>query len=717
MGIGGVVLSGLAYFLVNKDEKLYAENPENYSITLGPEFPVNPYYFAFSHALSPSGDILAVLTYNSKDYDMDIILISTKDGSVIKNLTKGYTLKYEHIKYNVYLDPSDGREIAWSSDGDKLAFFARTGQRHSLFIMNVISGKILKKIKIDLDQPAAPYFFPSGEELLFTAFDKGIRDIFKVNLSTEKVLNLTQDELYEKAPVISPDGKKAAYTIRVDIYDKLFLSPIDNFKKKTQLTSGRGNTIAPFFSPDSKILYFSGDSRKAFNIYSLNLESGELKRYTDVRTGNFFPTPLPNDPKKIVFSSFHKGMFQIFKSELEGKVEKTIVFTEIEDTIELALFQPIITLDINEKEIKPYKGLGKLYLTSRPPIEAIYSTDGSLYGGSAVSFSDLLGDYTFFLMAYQVRSFRSYYFAYLNQKRRLQYMLDAFQITSYYYPPFYYYDPSFYNYLTYRDAIATRKITGASFSAYYPLSKYYRTQASLSFYRYEEEFLDPFFQNYLSFNNRSFNRFLNGNWLAATFSLVGETTRFKFYGPSSGRTFMVSVSQSIPIADSFFKNTNAQVDLRQYINIGGDYLLAFRFEGFLSRGRDPFIYYFGGNNQVRSAYYANIIGTEGWYFNAEFRFPFINSASTLIGQIGPVRGVFFFDIARSKLKGYQAQIYTYEGYMDAIGSFGYGFEFFLLGIPFHLEFVKRIHVPDFSKPFSYKVYGDFKTKFWIGFDF
>ncbi len=31
MGIGGVVLSGLAYFLVNKDEKLYAENPENYS--------------------------------------------------------------------------------------------------------------------------------------------------------------------------------------------------------------------------------------------------------------------------------------------------------------------------------------------------------------------------------------------------------------------------------------------------------------------------------------------------------------------------------------------------------------------------------------------------------------------------------------------------------------------------------------------------------------
>jgi hypothetical protein len=31
MGIGGILLSGIALFLVNKDTKLYQENPENYS--------------------------------------------------------------------------------------------------------------------------------------------------------------------------------------------------------------------------------------------------------------------------------------------------------------------------------------------------------------------------------------------------------------------------------------------------------------------------------------------------------------------------------------------------------------------------------------------------------------------------------------------------------------------------------------------------------------
>ena len=31
IGIGGILLSGIALFLINKDTKLYSENPENYS--------------------------------------------------------------------------------------------------------------------------------------------------------------------------------------------------------------------------------------------------------------------------------------------------------------------------------------------------------------------------------------------------------------------------------------------------------------------------------------------------------------------------------------------------------------------------------------------------------------------------------------------------------------------------------------------------------------
>jgi len=222
---------------------------------------------------------------------------------------------------------------------------------------------------------------------------------------------------------------------------------------------------------------------------------------------------------------------------------------------------------------------------------------------------------------------------------------------------------------------------------------------------------------------------LNGNLLSASFSLIGETTRFKNpYGPIAGNTFMLSISQTLPVSSSFLQNTTVQTDLRKYIRIGSDALFAFRFKGFFSRGKNPFIFYWGGNNEVRSENYYSIVGNEGWYANLELRLPLINAASTIIGQIGPVRGTLFFDISRAKIKGYPAVFVTgFTGWdedgqpvfrgVDAIGSFGYGFQFFFLGLPIHIEFVKRLEFPDISKPWDWDKIGNFRTRFWIGFDF
>ena len=700
------------------------ENPEDYSVSFGPEFPLNPFYFSFSHALSPSGDIVAVVTYNVRDSDIDIVLLSTKDGRPLQNITRKFSLKYEYIRFGV--DPSKGKNLSWSADGTHIAFFGRSGQKYSLIVVDILSGKTVKDIKVDLDSPEAPCFFPSGQELLFTAFDNGRPDIFKLDLETGSVVNLTNDDLFEKAPSISPDGKSIAYTIRIDVFDKIFLSPLDNLRKKTQLTFGRGNTITPVFSPDSKKIYFSADMMEAFNIYSLDIESGLLVRYTDVRTGNFFPEPDPSRPQKLIFSSFNKSAFQLYSGEFKGEPEKTIAFVDVEGDEEFARFEPILTLEIKKDEIKPHKGMGKLYLMSRPPIDTIVSTDGSIYGGSALSFSDLLGDNMFFLMAYQVRSFRSYYFSYLNQKKRFQYMASAYSYSIFYYPDYAYYDPYLYNLMTYQDAIAVRKISGLTLAGYYPFNRYYRAEFALAFNRYEEDFYDPYINQLVFGSGSNYGYFFNGNALVASTALVGETTRFNFYGPKSGNTFRISLAQTIPVTDSFFSNTTAELDFRHYLPIGGDTLFAFRFNGFFSRGKNPFIFYFGGNNQVRSSYYYNIICTEGWFANFEFRLPLVSSASTLIGQIGPVRGTLFVDITRAKLKGQPAKFYRYEAsslggitliQFDALGSFGYGFEFFFLGIPIHLEFVKRLEFPDMSTPFKFDTIGDFQTKFWIGFDF
>ncbi len=83
-------------------------------------------------------------------------------------------------------------------------------------------------------------------------------------------------------------------------------------------------------------------------------------------------------------------------------------------------------------------------------------------------------------------------------------------------------------------------------------------------------------------------------------------------------------------------------------------------------------------------------------------------------------------MARIKLKGYPSKItiMDYDPFLgdylrqvDAVGSYGFGLEFFFLGFPIHVDFVKALDWPEFSNPFDYNARGKWMTKLWIGFDF
>src|SRR6266511_5113870 len=66
------------------------ERPADYGRDLAP----NPQKSKFTNILSiepsPSGDLLAAMTGNRKDRELDIVLISTKDGQIIRNLTNRF---------------------------------------------------------------------------------------------------------------------------------------------------------------------------------------------------------------------------------------------------------------------------------------------------------------------------------------------------------------------------------------------------------------------------------------------------------------------------------------------------------------------------------------------------------------------------------------------------------------------------------------------------
>src|SRR5215212_491580 len=76
------------------------ERPQDYGKNLAPKRDKTPYVAVVSIEGSPSGDLMAVAAGNRKDQELDIVLLSTRDGRVVNNLTSGFNKDrgFEYIR-------------------------------------------------------------------------------------------------------------------------------------------------------------------------------------------------------------------------------------------------------------------------------------------------------------------------------------------------------------------------------------------------------------------------------------------------------------------------------------------------------------------------------------------------------------------------------------------------------------------------------------------
>lgn len=663
------------------------ENPEDYSFIIGPDF---PYAYSFSHQVSPGGELLAVVTVNYRTYKIDIIMVSLKDGKVIKNVTPGFKSTYDGIEFKFV--PTDGRSFSWDRNGENIAFFVRKELDTYLIMLNAIDNSVLKEYKIgDIQKPSSPVFHPRQNRLLFTGIE-GIQSfIYSLDLASGQVRKLTDGRVYVKALDISADGEKVVYSAGDGNFDKLYLAATENPDLAMKLTQGDYNDIAPAFALDGKTVYYSSDELGAFNICSLDLENKIIYRLSNVRTGNFFPVEIPKEKGTLVISSYHKGSFLLFKKDVNSYLAKRPAeFSPIRAAAPPAVeAAPTFTL-----AVKKYKPFEKLLITSLPPVTVAVDTNGGFFGSSYLNVTDMLGDHNFTFYLASFYGYRSYHLAYLNQQRRLQLYAHLFsESDAYYYP----YVSNLY--LTLRTRI------GGDFALIYPFSRSTRAELSISAY-HQTENSDLFFYGY----ELPYGQFFNGFALPLEVALTSETTRFTNFGPLMGHTFRFSVGKFFKIFSKSLDAYSLEGDFRKYLRLDNFTLLAFRLSGFYSGGKNAMLFWSGGNNTLRGAEFRSLVGNKGFFLNAEFRFALVHAALTPIGVIGPVRGVFFFDMGGLWFNDQKFRIFEPGSLrlQDALSSYGYGIEFFMFGYPFHFEWVWRTNFKD-------KQYGG--VNFWIGFDF
>ena len=109
------------------------ERPADYGMNLAPDAERTEFIQAFTIAPSPSGDLMAVVTVNRKDGEYDIVLLSAKDGSKVRNLTEGFD---KDMGFSYLAIPGERYTtvhwMSWSPKGDRIAYFVRTEKERAL---------------------------------------------------------------------------------------------------------------------------------------------------------------------------------------------------------------------------------------------------------------------------------------------------------------------------------------------------------------------------------------------------------------------------------------------------------------------------------------------------------------------------------------------------------------------------------------------------------
>jgi len=281
---------------------------------------------------SPRGDRLAIFSDRS-DYS-EIYLISAIDGKVIERLVKGErTGDLESL--HSYLSG-----IAFSPDGDKIAFVAKSDGKDALFFLTINNKEIYKKKYFDFNSILSPVWSPEGNKIAFSALTGDRRDIIVYDLQGDSAYNLTKDDYDDIDPSWRPDSKTLFFSSdrphpdnnfvidslqcrsgdSIDyssIHNKFGFGNYDLFMLNTENDSitpfhtGPGQNREPSVSPDGKKVCFVSNRNGIDNLYISYIDSSATFAFTDILTGAGSPSWSP-DGKEIAFSSFNKAGFDIF---------------------------------------------------------------------------------------------------------------------------------------------------------------------------------------------------------------------------------------------------------------------------------------------------------------------------------------------------------------------------------------------------------------------
>lgn len=199
---------------------------------------------------------------------------------------------------------------------------------------------------------------PDGKMIAFSGTGNGGTDLYLLDLTTNKVTQLTNTPDTENYPAFSPDGKSLVYQSSAGANQSrdLYLRSLDG-KHIRQLTNTPAtNDERPHFSPDGKRIVFSRTQQfyakdenewtgSGFDAWVVNRNGGGLAQVTHLNSGGVMYPKFYPDSRHIIFekmdvsdeaSSFSETLAKA-DADLKEPIQEVVRFSGSDAN---AFFQP-----------------------------------------------------------------------------------------------------------------------------------------------------------------------------------------------------------------------------------------------------------------------------------------------------------------------------------------------------------------------------------------
>ncbi|PKL90856.1 MAG: hypothetical protein CVV21_10705 [Candidatus Goldiibacteriota bacterium HGW-Goldbacteria-1] len=561
-----------------------------------------------------------------------IAYVSTKDGIktifIMKNdgtgIVRPFLAEFEGVDTN-------GNAISWSKDGKLLYFAGKKRGKMALFEGNVENGA-LKEYEIEgLDIISSPALSPDGRYIALCGTVSGFSDVYLYEPATGKLLRIT-DNVYENSGVSwSQDATALVFSEEHEGVNRLCHYELKSGVKQLLTTAEAGNCETPVFSAEKEIIFVS-DKNGIFNLYSMIIDTKEIRQLTNVSGGVFSPSVSGDF---IAYSYYEDGCYNIYKylrnakSDFSGLPlsyygEAGLKKENSSDTagITAAVQEPKTTgqddLEFREEIESGAAELiseNKKYTTAFSPdmIFAILGagTDTGIIGAGYLQLSDMLGDHNIAVLLNAVPGY------YTQFETQYLYMALPFDLSLYF----------FYNQNTYKlydfetgDFFSRLDSTqaGATVDMKYPLTLYDSVGINFSSQRVSDRYTEINYSSGYEFDGDRFD-IIN----VAALYYEHDTVSWRDMWPVSGNYFSLYVQA----AEKMFGGTRSygvyQAEFRKYFDLnfisGMNTVFASRAVAAMTDGDDKPYFVFGGINTLRGAGYGEFTGDKIGFVSAELR--------------------------------------------------------------------------------------------------